>query len=84
MMELDPPSDLDSHEQEVWERGAKAGIEWMQMLVMSIDVDDTDDPHPLGGAMEQDDKDTCPRCGGELEHSLGAPSTCTECGYEQT
>lgn len=83
MMEIDPPDDLTEDEKEVWERGAKAGIEWLQMLVMSIDFDEQSDITSLEQAMESDDE-SCPRCGGELEYALGEPAECSECGYTES
>lgn len=79
-LEMDPPDDLDEEEREVWERGARAGIRWIQSVVSSLEVGGDDrDPPALDPEVQEDG--SCPNCGGDMVSGLGEQDECRRCGY---
>lgn len=79
-LEIDPPDDLHGAEKDAWERGAKAGVRWLQSVIATVDVGGTEqNPAALDPSMTDDG--TCPECSGELMRGLGEQDECRRCGY---
>lgn len=81
-LDMEPPDDLEAEaEREAWERGARAGIRWLQSVVGSIDVGGSGGRDIPALDTDPEEEGTCPDCSGELIAGLGEQQECRRCGF---
>lgn len=81
-LDMEPPDDLETtEEEEAWERGAEAGIRWLQSVVGSIDVGGPESRDIPALDSDPAEDGTCPNCSGELIGGLGEQRECRRCGH---